>query len=46
MWKNLENIVLHERSRPKRYILDDSIDRKCPEQINPETGSRLVVARS
>lgn len=35
----------HETSQTKAHMMYDSTDMKCPEQANPETGSRLVVAR-
>lgn len=42
---NLKNMMLMKQARHKAHMIYDSIDMKCPEQANPETGSRLVVAR-
>jgi hypothetical protein len=45
MWRDPEDIVLSEReSDTKSPIVCDSTDRKCPEQMNPETGNRLMGA--
>lgn len=45
-WANLENIMQSGRTRHNWPHIVDVICRECPEEANPETGSRLVVARS
>lgn len=36
VWMNLENMMLGERSHPKSSKFYDSINRKCPEEVNPQ----------
>lgn len=45
MWMSLENLTLREATH-RRPTLSGSIDTRCPEKANPETGSRLVAARA
>lgn len=43
---DLGNIMLDERRRPQKTVYYDIIYAKCPEETNPETQSRLMVARA
>lgn len=43
---NLENVRLSERSQSQRAALYDSIYMSYLEQANPDTGSKLLVARA
>lgn len=43
---NLENVRLSERSQSQRAALYDSIYTSYLEQANPDTGSKLLVARA
>jgi hypothetical protein len=43
-WRDLEDTVRSEGRH--KHTACDSVDRKCPEQKSPQTGSRLVGARA